>query len=204
MIEQGKRMNRTRRDATRAAFALLATVALAAGLSACSPTTFIDELIGRSGVSESERPAQIENRALEQAADELLNHIYDGEWELPAGGNVRRACATAEVPSSKTDGFLFYGSWFSPQAAAFSEKNGDAKASMSELRSWLELQGWSEFSEFELTPEVSKRKAHGVEGSNPDAGIEWAQVTYYFAGDEGRNYPHIVVDIDSECLVSDL
>ena len=178
----------------------LAGLILVAGLSACSPAAITEMLSNSSRSSDIEYDVAIENGTLQRSVDDLLGYFQGGQWELPAGGNVRRVC----VSSEQTESFYFYGTWFSPEATELSEDRGVARGAMTGLRFWLQNQGWSDVVEFDFTTDVVDVNAFGVEASNPDAGIEWMQAIYYYEGDHDRNYPHIVIDVDSECLVSDL
>jgi len=173
---------------------------LVPGLAACVPLPGLDLLTGGQSGSEIESPAEIENQALQAGVDELLAHISDAEWEPPSTGNVRRACDAG----TGDDAYLFYGSWFSSETAELPGDGEIAESGMSGLRDWLESQGWSDLELFDFTTEVVDVNAFGVEGSNLDAGISWMQAIYYFEGDVGRDYPHVVVDVDSACLVVDM
>ncbi len=77
------------------------------------------------------------------------------------------------------------------------------KRAAAELGAWLEAEGWSELEDYEFTTESVNVNAVGISAEKPFVGIEYMQVTYYYEGDYGTDYPHIVVDIDSECLIDD-
>ena len=182
----------------------LAGLILVAGLSACSPAAITEMLSNSSRSSDIEYDVAIENGALQRGVDDLLGYFQSGQWELPSGGNVRRACVLGEDSSRRVESYYFYGSWFSPETAELPGDREVARDAVTGLRFWLQNQGWSDVVEFDFTTDVVDVNAFGVEASNPDAGIEWMQAIYYYEGDHGRNYPHIVIDVDSECLVSNL
>lgn len=183
----------------RAVMALAAGLLLAPTLIACSPFALVDLIAGSGRGSELESPAEMENSGLALGVEETLTHIWAGEWELPVGGNVRSACDAGQ----DADAYRFYGSWFSPEETGFPADRDVAESGMAGLRDWLSAQGWTDLDEFEFHDDVVDVNAFGVEGAKPEAGISWMQAIYYYEGDVGRAYPHVVVDIDSECLVAD-
>lgn len=189
--------NRTR---ARGAAAILAALILVPALSGCVSATLIDTLTGGQKQPTPEQSAQIQNSKLEQGVDELLDHLWQGEWDLPPGGQYRTACDAGQGEQA----YLFYGSWFTPEEMALPGEREVAKSAMSGFRSWLESEGWSDLEEFEFTLDAVDVNAFGVAGSKPEAGIYEMQAIYYFEGDYGIDYPHVVVDVDSECLVVDL
>lgn len=161
-------------------------------------------LSSSSRSSDIEHDVTIENGALQRGVDDLLGYFQSGQWEPPDGGNVRRACVSGEESAERTESYYFFGSWFSPESTELSGDREVARDTVAGLRLWLQQQGWSGVEEFDFTTDVVDVNAFGVEASHPEAGIEWMQAIYYYEGDHGRNYPHIVIDVDSECLVSDL
>lgn len=179
---------------------LAAAAILTSTLSACAPQALFEQFTGAQRGSDIEHDARIENRALEQGVDELLDQVWDGHWDLPTGGNVRSACD----PGDGSDAYFFYGSWISPEETGFPNDRELAQSGISELRNRLAAQGWNELEEFDFTEDVVDVNAFGVEGAKPEAGIDWIQIIYYYEGDIGTAYPHVVVDVDSVCLVSDL
>lgn len=184
----------------RGAATILAALILVPSLSGCFSPTLIDALTGGQNRPAPESNAQIQNSKLEQGVDELLDHLWDGEWDLPTEGQYRTACNSGQGEQA----YLFYGSWFTPEEMDLPGDREVAQSAMSGFRAWLESEGWSDLEEFEFTPDTFDVNAFGVAGSNLDAGIREMQAIYYFEGDFGIDYPHVVVDIDSDCLVVDL
>lgn len=169
-------------------------------LSGCFSSTLVDMIAGSPQESELEYQAEMQNGELAQDVDVLLTHIWEGDWAPPAGGNVRVACDNGQGDEA----YYFYGSWFTTEDAALPGDGEVAKSAISGLRGWLESEGWSALEEFDFTPDVGGVNAFGVEGTKPDAGIYGMQAIYYYEGDLEIPYPHVVVDIDSDCLVVDL
>lgn len=184
----------------RGAAAILAALILVPSLSGCVSSTFIDALTGGQNRPDPEQNAQIQNSTLEQGVDELLDHLWQGEWDLPTDGQYRTACDVGQDAQA----YLFYGSWFTPEEMELPGDRAVAKSAMSGFRAWLESEGWSDLEEFEFTPDVVSVNAFGVAGTKLDAGIREMQAIYYYEGDFGIDYPHVVVDVDSDCLIVDL
>ncbi|MDI6023506.1 hypothetical protein QBL02_08110 [Leucobacter sp. UT-8R-CII-1-4] len=169
-------------------------------LASCAALDVIQASVDARNSSEIESPAQIQNSQLAAETELLLAQLWEGEGDLPVGGNVRRACQADEGGEA----YLFYGSWFSPASAAVSPDRSEAIMTITEMSDWLEAQGWEYVETFEFTTEKLDVNAVGVGASKSAAGIPDMQVIYYFEGQLGQPEPHIVVDIDSDCLVADL
>lgn len=182
------------------------TAAAAAGLivvpmlTSCSVLDALQASVDARDSAEIEYSAQIQNSGLAAEKELLLAQLWEGEPELPVGGNIRRACNA----SGEEKAYLFYGSWTSPASAEISPDRGEAMRIITELRDWLETQGWEYLEMFEFTADKLDVNAFGVSGAKSSAGISDMQVIYYFEGELGQPEPHIVVDIDSDCLVADL
>lgn len=190
---------RTRTRARRAV-AILGALILLPSLSGCIPSTLIEAFSAPDDRPEPEQSAQIQNSKLQLGVDELLDHLWEGEWNLPPGGQYRTACDAGQGAQA----YLFYGSWFTPEEMELPGEREVAESAMSGFHSWLESEGWSDLEEFEFTPDTVDVNAFGVAGSKPEVGIREMQAIYYFEGDYGIDYPHVVVDVDSDCLVVDL
>ena len=184
----------------RGAAAILAALILVPSLSGCFSPTLIDALTGGQNRPTPEPNAQIQNSTLDQSVDELLNHLWDGEWDLPPEGQYRLACDAGQGEQA----YKFFGSWFTPEEMELPGDREVAKTAMSGFRAWLESEGWSDLEEFEFTADELDVNAFGVAGSNLEAGIREMQAIYYFEGDFEIVYPHVVVDVDSDCLIVDL
>lgn len=185
-----------RRVAAKAAVGVI----LVPMLASCSALDAIQASVNARDASQIESPAQIQNSVLAAEKELLLAQLWEGEGVLPPGGNVRRACKADEAGEA----YLFYGSWTSPASAALSPDRSEAIMTITELRDWLEEQGWEYLETFEFTTEKLNVNAVGVGASKSTAGILDMQVIYYFEGQLGQPEPHIVVDIDSDCLIADL
>lgn len=187
------------RSRTRRVAAVFGGVILAASLSACAPTALVEALTNPQ--SEIEYNVEIENAALQTAKDEVLNYFNVDDWVPPTTGNVRTSCST----ESGEKAYLFYGSWFTTEAAALSGDGEVARQAIADFRVWLEAEGWSYIEEFDFTADdLTQVNAFGVTGTKLGSGINMMQAIYYYEGDDGIDYPHIVVDIDSTCLASEV
>lgn len=183
----------------RASAATAAMLILAPVLSSCATLGALQESVN-SGGSKIESPAEMQNSGFAKETNTLLDQMWQGDWELPVGGNVRVPCKADEAGEA----YEFYGSWFSPAEAAYSADRVEAMHTISAVREWLEADGWEYLENFEFTTDVVDVNAVGVGGSKRDAGVSDMQVVYYFEGQVERPYPHIVVDVDSTCLLVDI
>ena len=187
----------------RGALAAAAALALCAALTACSPAMMRGLLAdGSDPGPEIEDSPGLFNSQLADAVEMLLMEVWIGDagaWDAAFSGNVRTAC----VDDLGRDAYYFYGSWFTPDGADAPGDRRAAERAMAELGAWLEAEGWSELEDYEFTTESVSVNAIGVSAEKPFVGIDYMQVTYYYEGDYGMEYPHIVVDIDSECLIDD-
>lgn len=184
----------------RLAAAAAAGLILVPMLTSCSVLDAIQASVDARDSAEPEYSAQIQNSGLAAEKELLLAQLWEGEAELPVGGNIRQECRIGGAEKA----YLFYGSWSSPASADISPDRGEAIRIITEMRDWLEAQGWEYLEMFEFTTEKLDVNAFGVSGAKTSVGISDMQVIYYFEGQLGRPEPHIVVDIDSDCLPADM
>ncbi len=176
--------------------AAAAGLILAPALSGCASSGVMDALFNQKPASKIESPAHMQNSELAESSNALLDQLWEGEWNLPVGGNVRLACES----DAGGEAYQFFGSWFSPEEANYSGSRNEAMARVIELRGWLEADGWEYLDNIEFNTDNVGVNAVGVGGSKTSAGIVDMQAIYYFEGDVDYPFPHIVVDIDSDCL----
>lgn len=188
---------RTRPLLRRALVAAIA-VALMSSLSACSLTALAAKFAeDATGKNDSVQPAEIHNRAVADEAEALLAFIQDDDWAPPLGGNILSPC---DAPGT----YAFYGSWFSSELAQSPADVETAAAVIDGLSAWLESRGWSDIEEFDFTTDSVGVNALGISAWHESIGVYEMQAIFYYEGDSGVDYPHIVVDIDSDCLPTDL
>lgn len=171
---------------------------LALSLSSCSLASLAAKVAeNSSGKNDPIQPAEIHNRALADETAALLASISDSDWEPAPGGNILSRCEARGI-------YSFYGSWYSPELAAVPGDAEAAGAAIAQLRNWLEARGWIDLEDIEFTTDSVGVNALGIAAWNERAGVYDMQAIFYYEGDIGVEYPHIVVDIDSDCLPADI
>lgn len=170
-------------------------------LSACSLTALAAKSVDAlTGQPETQQSAQMHNRALENEVDALLAFISDGDWEAPLGDNLRTECDVKEF----TLDYFFYGSWYSPGLADAPADREAATSAVDELRAWLQGRGWTDLEPIDFSTAVVGVNAIGIAGTHLESGVSGMQAIFYYEGDIDIASPHVVVDIDSDCLPTDL
>lgn len=184
----------------RGVLAVTVALALCAALTACSPAMMRSLLAdGADPGPEVEDSPGLFNSQLKEEAETLLEQVWQGDWDDQLSGNVRTMCDN--TPGEEA--YYFYGSWFTPGDATVPDGRRPAERAMAELGAWLEAEGWSALDDYEFTEKELGVNAVGISAEQSFNGIDYIQVTYYYEGDYGVDYPHIVVDIDSGCLIDD-
>lgn len=144
--------------------------------------------------------AEPHTAAVAAAVESLQQQIWGGAWTPAVGGNLLVPCGPEGQSGSASDAgegdYRFYGSWLTADGY---EAPADLQATAEEFSSWLKETGWSDV-EVE-----SSDSPHYWRVWATQEGTELAEtmVTWYPAGDVDVTEPHVVLDLDSECVLAD-